>query len=236
MNFKHIYGRLRKPGETLSQRVVHGGIWVFGLRITDRSFKLIRTIILARLLAPNDFGLFGIAMLALATLQGFSRTGFDQALIQKKEDTEPYLNSAWTVQIIRGFILAIILLVGAPLVGIFFEEPRAIMLVRVLGASVFLENLKNIGIVYFQKEMEFHKQFVYQFSGTIADIAVAIPAALILQSVWALVFGLLAGNFVRVIVSYIIHPYRPSFRLDWDKSKELFNFGRWVLGSYNTGG
>jgi len=231
MNFKHIYGRLRKPGDTLSERVVHGGIWVFILRIVNRIFGLIRIIILARLLAPNDFGLFGIAMLALATLQGFSRTGFDQALIQKKEDTEPYLNSAWTVQIIRGFILAIILLVGAPLVGIFFEEPRAIMLVRVLGASVFLESLKNIGIVYFQKEMEFHKQFVYQFSGTIADIAVAIPAALILRSVWALVFGLLAGNFVRVIVSYIIHPYRPSFRLDWDKNKELFNFGRWILGS-----
>jgi len=54
---------------------------------------------------------------------------------------------------------------------------------------------------------------------------------LILKSVWALVFGLLVGSFVRFIVSYLIHAYRPYFSLDLDKAKELFGFGKWIFGS-----
>lgn len=202
---------------------------MFALRITDRSFMLVRTIILARLLAPNDFGLLGIAMLALATLESFTQTGIDAALIQKKEDTKAYLDSAWTIQILRGIILSIILAIGASLVGTFFKEPRAIMLIRVLAISVFIFSFRNIGIVYFRKELEFHKQFVYQFSGTIADLAVTIPAAFILKSVWALVFGLLARNVILVIISYIIHSYRPTFKLDIEKTKELINFGKLIF-------
>lgn len=230
MHFNQIYNRLRYPGETLSERVVHGGFWVFSLRIVDRGFMLIRTIVLARLLAPNDFGLFGIAMLALATLESFSQTGIDIALIQKKEDTRSYLDSAWTIQVFRGLVIAIIMVTGAPLVGFFFKEPRAIMLTKILAISVLIFDLRNIGIVYFRKELEFHKQFAYRFSGTIADLAVAIPAAFILRSVWALVFGLLARNLVLVIMSYVIHPYRPSFRLKIGKTKELFDFGKFIFG------
>ena len=90
---------LFSPGETLSQRVVRGGLWVFGLRIVGRVFGLVRTIVLARLLAPEDFGLFGIALLTMSALETFSQTGFQAALIQKKEDIKPYLDTAWTVQV-----------------------------------------------------------------------------------------------------------------------------------------
>jgi O-antigen/teichoic acid export membrane protein len=229
MKLNRIYTWLRHPDELLSQRVVHAGFWAFALRIVSRLFGLARTIVLARLLAPNDFGLYGIALLSLSALETFSQTGFDQALIQKKEDTKPYLDTAWTAQVIRGFVLALILVIGAPLVGSFFGEPRAVLLVRVLGAAVFLKSFVNIGIVYFRKELEFHKQFIYEFSGTFADLVVAIPAAFILRSVWALVFGLLAGNLVRMVVSYFVHPYRPRPRLEGPKVRELFTFGRWIL-------
>jgi lipopolysaccharide exporter len=231
MRLNRIYTWLRHPGESLSQRVVHAGFWAFALRITSRLFGLARTIVLARLLAPNDFGLYGIALLSLSALETFSQTGFDQALIQKKEDTKPYLDTAWTIQVIRGFVLGTLLVVGAPLVGAFFGEPRAVLLVRVLGAAVLLKDLRNIGIVFFRKELEFHKQFLYEFGGTFADLTVAIPAAFILRSVWALVFGLLAGNLVRMVMSYLVHPYRPSLQFEGAKTKELFTFGRWILGS-----
>lgn len=231
MKLNSIYAWLRHPGESLSQKVVHSGFWVFLLRITNRLFVLGRTIVLARLLAPNDFGLYGISLLSLSALETFSQTGFDQAIIQKKEDTKSYLDTAWTIQVIRGFVLAIILLLGAPLVGTFFGEPRAVLIVRVLGVAVLLKGLRNIGIVYFQKELEFHKQFFYEFGGTFADLAVAIPAAFIFRSVWALVFGLLAGNLVRMVVSYFVHPYRPHLSFNQEKFKELFVFGKWVLGS-----
>jgi len=228
---KNRLQRLLSPGGTLSQRVVRGGFWVFALRIVDRLFKLVRTIVLARLLAPKDFGLFGIALLAMSALETFSQTGFQQALIQTKRDIRPYLDTTWTVQAIRGAALALILFGIGPYVAAFFGEPAAATLLRVLGLSMLFQGFANIGVVYFQKELEFHKQFVYQLSGTLVDLVVAITAALLLRSAWALIFGLLAANFVRMVVSYLIHPYRPRLRLEGAKAKELYGFGRWVLGS-----
>lgn len=225
-----VYYWLRHPGDSLSQRVAHGGVWVFGLRIVNRGFGLTRTVVLARLLAPNDFGLFGIAMLALSSLERFSKTGFDQALIQRKEETESYLDTAWTVQVIRGLVLGGILVAGAPLVGLFFEEPRAVLIVRVLGSVEVLKSLRNIGVVYFRKELEFHKQFIYQFSGTVADLSVALPFAFIFRSVWALIFGLLARNLVKSALSYKVHDFRPHIKLNLKKAKELITFGRWIFG------
>jgi len=228
---KKAFNNLKTPGGTLSQKVIKGGFWVFFLRIVNRGFSLIRLIILARILSPNDFGLMGIALLTMSTLETFSQTGFQQALIQKKEDIKSYLNSAWTVLILRGSILFIILYFIAPYAAIFFNSPEAKPIIQVIGFAILVRALTNIGVIYFQKELEFRKQFIYQFSGTLADFVVAVSAVLILKNVWALVFGLLAGNVVRCLVSYLIHPYKPRLSADLGKAKELFGFGKWIMGS-----
>jgi len=228
---KKIINNLIKTDETLSQKVVKGGFWVFFLRIVNRGFSLIRLIILARILSPNDFGLMGIALLTMSILETFSQTGFQQALIQKKEDIKSYLNSAWTFLILRGFVLFFILYFIAPYAAIFFGAPEAKPIIRVIGFSILFQAFTNIGITYFKKELEFNKEFIYQLTGTLADFVVAVSAVLILKNVWALVFGLLASNVVRCFVSYFIHPYRPCFSFDLGKAKELFGFGKWVLGS-----
>jgi len=217
--------------ERLSHRVVKGGFWVFSLRFIQQLFYLARLIILARLLAPHDFGLMGIAMLTMMTLETFSQTGFQAALIQKKENIEAYLNSAWTVIIIRGFILFTILYFIAPYAATFFDVPEAKLIIQVIGLSILFQAFTNIGVIYFQKELEFNKQFIFQLAGTLSDFTVAVSVALILRNVWALVFGVLAGNIVRFIASYFIHPYRPRLSSDLGKAKELFGFGKWVLGS-----
>jgi len=222
---------LTKPGGSLSQRAVRGGFWVFLLRIVQQLFGLARLIILARILAPHDFGLMGIALLTMATLETFSQTGFQQALIQKKEDIKSYLDAAWTVLILRGIVLFAILYFAAPFTASFFDAPQAKPIIQVIGFSVLLQAFTNIGVIYFQKELEFNKQFIYQLAGTLADFVVAVSSVLILRNVWALVFGLLAGNFARFVVSYLIHPYRPYLSFDFGKAKELFEFGKWVLGS-----
>ena len=231
IKIKKLVHFLLHPGERFSQRIIHAGFWVFALRITDLLFGLMRIIVLARLLSPNDFGLFGIALLSLSALETFSQTGFQQALIQKKGDIRLFLDIAWTVQVIRGFVLAGILFGIAPYVVSFFGEPTATLLLRAFGLSAIFQGLTNIGVVYFQKELEFHKQFIYMFSGTLADLGVAIPAALILRNAWALVFGLLAGNFVRMVMSYFVYPYRPHPSFNEQQFKELFGFGKWILGS-----
>ncbi|GAG77140.1 unnamed protein product, partial [marine sediment metagenome] len=85
--------------------------------------------------------------------------------------------------------------------------------------------------VFFRKELEFNKVFIHRFVGISTNFIVAVIAALILRSVWALVLGLLAEKIVSIIVSYVIHPFRPRFSLNLQKAKELFGFGKWILGS-----
>jgi len=223
--------RLLTPDNILSHRVVHAGFWAFSLRIADRLFGLARTIILARLLSPMEFGLFGIAALALSALEAFSQIGFQSALIQKKGDVKPYLDTAWTVQVLRGFALAGILAASAPMVAGFFNEPRAVMLLRVLALSELVKGFTNIGVLFFQKELEFHKQFVYMLSGTLADFGVAVTAAVLMRNAWALAFGLLARSAAQVLASYFLHPYRPKPRLHTSLAREMYGFGRWIMAT-----
>jgi lipopolysaccharide exporter len=217
--------------EKLSHRVIKGGFWVFSIRLVQQILGFARLIILARILSPQDFGLFGIALLAMSALETFSQTGFDTALVQKKQDIKSYLDTAWTVQLIRGIVLAAIAFTIAPYVATFFDAPIAKPILQVIALSELIRGFTNIGVVYFQKELEFHKQFIYSLSGMLADMGVAISTALFLRSVWALVFGLLAGNLVRLIVSYFVHPYRPQLNFNLQQFKELSSFGIWVLSS-----
>lgn len=231
LNIKETIIKLARPGDTISQRAVRSGFWVFTLRIISQLFGLIRLFILARILAPNDFGLMGLALLTMAILETFSETGIQAALIQKKKAIESYLDVAWTILILRGIILFIFLYLIAPYAAIFFGAPEAEPIIQVIGLSLLLQGFRNIGIIFFMKELEFRKQFVYQFSGIFFDFIVAVSAVLILGNVWALVFGFLAGNAAMLVVSYLIHPYRPHVSFDLGKARELNNYGKWIFGS-----
>ena len=223
--------RNKSSNNHLSGRVIRSGVWVFALRITERLLYFFRLIILARILAPSDFGLFGIALLTMMTLENFSQTGFESALIQKKEAVNQYLDTAWTVGVIRSIFLFLAMFFFGPYVAAFFETTQATPIIRVLAFSFLIKSFRNIGVVFFNKDLEFKKQFSYQLSGTLTDFIITVTAALILRSVWALVFGLLSGNVARLVASYTTHPYRPHFDLELIKAKELFGFGKWILGS-----
>lgn len=217
--------------ESLSKKVIRGGLWIFSLRILNRGLNFIRTIILARLLAPEDFGLLGVAMLSISILETFTQTGFQTALIQKKEDIESYLDTAWTVSAIRGLALFLILFLSAPIIADFFNSPRAVLIIRIISVSTLLTGLRNIGIVFFHKELEFNKHFFYEFSATVVDLGVAITLAFLLRNIWALVWGGIAANLVRLIMSHILIPGRLDLKFKWDKFTEIFGFGKWVFFS-----
>lgn len=222
---------LSKPRKTLPQKMVQGGAWISSLKIIGKIFSLIRLIIIGRILAPSDFGLMGIALLTMSALETFSTFGFKQALIQKKENTDNYLDAAWTVLIIRGFVVFIIVYFVAPYVAFFFHTPEVKPIIQVLGLVTFFQAFANIGVIFFHKELKFNKVFIYRFVGISTNFIVAVVAVIVLRSVWALVLGLLAEKVVNIIVSYLIHPYRPHLSKDIEKAKELFGFGRWILGS-----
>jgi O-antigen/teichoic acid export membrane protein len=221
----------QRTPESLSTKVARGGLWVFALRIINRGLGFVRTIILARLLAPEDFGLLGIAMLSLSTLEIFSQTGFHTALIQKKGNVESYLDTVWTVSAVRGTILFFLLFLSAPLIAKFFNSSGATLVIKVVAISTFLAGFRNIGILFFRKDLEFNKEFYYEIPATLVDLTVAISLAFILRNVWALVWAGLAANLTRLLMSYIVHPYRPKIRLRKEEFQELFGFGKWVASS-----
>lgn len=220
-----------KPHKSFSKRVIESGLWVFSLKALQHIFNFARLIILARILSPNDFGLIGIALLTLATLETFSYTGFQAALIQKKDDIKQYLDSVWTFLIVRGIALFIIVYLIAPHIAIFFETSEARLIIRIVGLSFLIGGFTNIGVVFFQKKLEFNKEFKYQLAATITDFIVSVVTVLILRNVWALVLGLLAGKTVRCVTSYLFHPYRPHLHFSLRKVQELFDFGKWIFVS-----
>ena len=170
-------------------------------------------------------------MLAITTLDTFSQTGFQTALIQKKQGTASFLNTAWTVSGIRSILLFVILFTAAPSISKFFNSPDAVWVIRIIALSIIFTGFRNIGLLYFQKELKFNKLFFYEFFSTLIDLCLAISLALILRNVWALVWAGLAGQFARLILSYVVHSYRPRLRFDKGEFTELFGFGKWVFAS-----
>ncbi|MBV6509255.1 MAG: hypothetical protein JJLCMIEE_02324 [Acidimicrobiales bacterium] len=220
---------LKQPKDRLQGRTAHASVWAVALRFSDRGLLMIRTIVLARLLTPEDFGVMGVAVLTLTLVETLSKTGFRSALIQRRDEVDKYLDVAWTVELLRSIFLAGVMVLAAPWIARFFGTPEATGVVRVVAITFVLEGIQNIGTMYFEKDLEFHKRFVLLGGNTLVNLVVSIVAAVMMRSVWALVIGSLAGSLYTTVASYWLHPHRP--RLAWRRQRagELFSYGRWVF-------
>ncbi len=214
---------------SFTKRIFLNGLWVLGQRAGGRLLGLVRSIILARLLFPADFGLIGLAMIAVAALDCMTQSGVQQALVQKREDIRPFLDTTWAASAIRGVLLFAGMFAAAPWVADFFREGRLTDVIRVCALSYLFFGFMNVGVLYFEKDLRFHRQFICEASAQVVDVVVSILVALVTGNVWALVWGGLAGSLARCILSYLLHPWRPSFRFDAARFGELFRFGRWVF-------
>lgn len=229
MNSATSLRRLRRADSAFGHRVAAAVSWEVLGRFLDRTFTIGRTVILARLLTPVDFGLMALALVVVGLAQSLSTTGFRQALIQRRDDIDEYLDTAWVAGIVRGVVLAALVALMAPLAGGIFGEPRLVPIIRVVAALFLIDALSNIGTVYFRRNLDFRRRFLLQLGETMATFAVGVGVALVTHSVWALVFGVLAGHTARVVLSYWVHSYKPHLRFEWSKAVEMWKFGRWVL-------
>lgn len=225
--------RRLKPGGGTAERTVKSAAWLMSQNVVGRALQLGMLAVLARLVGPAELGLVGIAMVTLSGTQNFTTIGLNKALIQKvEEDVDSHLNTTWMLEIGRGILIGAILFAIAPFVGErFFGEPRAVRMIQAIGLSPILLGFRNPGIVYFQKNLDFHKQFAYKISGDSAQFAVGVGYALIEPTAWAFVFGFLAADVVKLLVSYVIHDYRPFPSFDLDIAKELVDYGKWLTAS-----
>ena len=220
------------PKGSVLQRTVKSGIWVSATKLSARLSQILMLIILARLLSPRDFGLVGIALLTLSATEQLTQIGLDSALIQqKKENVDSYLDTTWCLEIARGLLVFGVLFSLAPFIAQFFSEPEATNIIRVLALGPVLFGLRNPGVVYFRKNLEFHKEFLYQTSGSVVQFVVGVSYALYSPTVWALVFASLSLPATNFVLSYLLHGYRPWPSFDIGAARELINFGKWITGA-----
>ena len=199
--------------------------------ICAKGSTLISAAILARLLDPTDFGLLAIGTALIALSQGATQTGFESAIIQRQDRPEDFLNVAWTFELLRCLILFAAILALAPVLGALFDEPRAIGVLRALSLTLVFQGLRNIGVVYFRKHFDFHKQFALEIAPLALYVPLVIGLAVLLRNVWALVWANLAASLLTCILSYVMHDYRPRLDFSLKKAANLFRFGKWILGS-----
>lgn len=220
------------PTGTVVQRAVRSGLWVGATKFAVRFLEILMLIILARLLSPRDFGLLGIALLTLTITNSFTQMGLKQALIQqKRENVDSHLDTMWCLEIGRGVLIFSVLFLSAPYIAAFFSEPAATPLIRVLALGPILFGLRNPGVVYFQKNLHFHKEFLYKTCGSVTQFLVGVGYALYSPTVWALIFASVSKPFSKMFMSYLIHDYRPWPAFDMAAAKDLINFGKWITGS-----
>lgn len=217
----------------VENKMVVGATWMVSLKFIERGIGFVSTLILARLLMPEDFGLVAMAMAVYAFIEIGGQFGFDFALIREQNATRRLYDSAWTLSVGYGIFSACALAVLAPIASAFFTEPRLEAVIYALAVVSLVAGFENIGIVNFRKEFLFKKDFQFIFLKKIISFFVTVSLAIVFRSYWALVAGILVSRMSGVILSYVLHPFRP--KIDFSKIRELFNFSKWILLSRVTG-
>lgn len=197
--------------------------------IATQVFALLRNIIVARLLGPEEFGIAAIIILTIAFLDSFSNAGSQNLLVQAKdEDGRPLLAAAHAVSLWRGAATAVLLLVSAgPIAAVFGIElsPMAFYLVAL---SSLISGFAHRDVRFVQREGNFRPDSITQVAGNFAALAVAVPVAMLTHSHIAIVAGLLARSVVTVVASHVMATRR--YEVSWERAylKRYWNFG-WPL-------
>lgn len=186
-------------------------------------------LILARFLSPFDFGLLGLATLSVNLLNVFSETGIESALIKKEGIEEIDLDTAWTLALIRGWLLFVIMFLSAGWVSVYYENESLKPVMETMSISFLFLGFTNVGIVYFQKDFEFKKKVFLESSADIIGSLTAIVLALWMRNVWALVAATICWTVAKCIGSYAMHPYRPRIRIDKATAVSLLSFGKHIF-------
>ena len=196
-------------------------------RGADKALGLASTMVLTRLLVPEDFGLVAMALAIVALLELLTNFSLDVALIQHPSPDRTHFDTAWTLGLIFGILIASALLLLAQPAAAYYRAPRVESLLQVMSAVAVVGPLSNIGCVNFRRELAFDREFRFVLYRRLATLPVTIGLALVLRSYWALVLGTLFGSLAGVAISYAMHPFRP--RLSLSRFRDLFHVSQWMF-------
>ena len=183
--------------------------WTISSRLSVQIVQLAVSIILARLLVPSEFGLIGMLTIFTALSQAILDGGFGSALIQKKESNQTDSSSIFYINILIGILLAITLILGAPLIANFYQQPILAPMLRVLSLSLIINSFSLVQTSLLTKNMDFKAQFKVQFLAVSLSGLIGITLAYLGYGVWSLLIQSVTNYLFRAILLWFIINWRP---------------------------
>ena len=211
----------------LAGRLTLGAIWTVGMRWSVRALGFVSTLILARLLTPEDFGIVAMATVISGLANVMFEFGVATVLIQDPDPTHQDYDTAWSLRLLQAGFAALLLFITAPYAVSYFDEPRLEAVLWLIALATAVGGLENIGVVMFQKTLDFKRDFQFEVTRKVAQFVITLLLAFAFRSYWALIFGMLSGKISGIALSYWLHPFRPR----WDLSafNKIWSFSKWIL-------
>lgn len=210
-------------------KIISGVVWKFAERTLAQLVSLVISIVLARLLLPDDFGVISMVTVFITFTDVLITSGFPVALIQKKDADETDYSSVFFANVALSVILYIVLFFLSPFVAEFYNMPILSSVLRILGLRVIISSVNSVQYAFVSKNMMFKKYFWAAFLGTTISGIVGIVMAYMDLGVWALVAQQLISTSVGVVVMFVFVKWRPKIFFSWRRLKELFRFGWKIL-------
>lgn len=215
-----------RDSKNLGVRVLKGTTLLVGARLIVRGFSLLNIVILARLLTPADYGIAALAMAAIATFTTFSDLKLVAALTATDHVDAEHLNTAFTLSVLRGLLIAAVTFGLADVIARAMETPELTPVLQLLSLVFVLDGLGNPAFWMYQRNLDFSKEFGRATLAQAVSSLVTIAAAVYFRSYWAIVIGTLVNYAANAVLSYWRVPFRPRFGLrHW---RELIGFGGWL--------
>jgi PST family polysaccharide transporter len=215
-------------GAGLGGRVARSAAWIVSARFVMRAFGFINTIVLARLLAPDDFGVVAVATAAMQLLQGLTDFGLSQAVIKFRDGGRSALNALFSLAAARGVAIAALLLAIAPAAADFYDDPRIFWVFSGVALYPLLTGFINPAFYEFERDMELSREFISSALNKLVGVLVSIAVAVAFRSYWAIILGLAASGAVQLVLSYVMRPYLPRFT--FAGARELYSFSGALFG------
>jgi O-antigen/teichoic acid export membrane protein len=216
----------------LGARAVRGAAITFIHYGGSQVLRLAASLIVTRLVVPEAYGLMSLVTVLMHGLTMFSDVGIGQSIIRSKRDDRDFLDTIWTVQMIRGAaIWAIACAVAVPFAS-FYDEPQLVRIIPIAGATSVLSSLTPTKQWTLNRQLQFGRLTVLDLVSQSLGLAVMIALAYLWRSVWALVWGSLAISALQTLSAYVFLPGTNNrFRWDPEARAELLGFGRWLFVS-----
>lgn len=216
---------------SLRQLAVSSGIWTIAGFSAEHGLRLVSNLVLTRLLFPEAFGLMALVNVVRQGLELLSDMGITASVIRSDRGDEPhFLNTAWTLQIVRGFVLWVVTYLLAWPIAQIYDEPILMKLLPVAAATSVILGFRSTNFVTAQRHLALGRRTLLELGSQVGNVLVTIALAWWTRSVWALVLGGLVGPVLVAMLSHRVLPGVKN-RIQWDEAawREMVHFGKWIL-------